>query len=60
MKGSICISWGKYGGFYFHRGYTKRLCLGFISITYMPFEIDEFRVKAEKAGYERAIKNYCM
>ncbi len=40
-KGSICFSWGEYGGFYFHNGYTKRVCLGWIAITFLPIEIDE-------------------
>lgn len=37
---SFCISIGKYGGFYFHKDYTVRLCLGWISFTYFPEEID--------------------
>jgi len=40
MKGSLTLSWGKYGGFYFFRGFSKRLCLGWISLTYFPDEID--------------------
>ena len=39
--GTILLSWGKYGGFYFYSGYTKRLCLGYIAITYFPIEIDD-------------------
>lgn len=45
MKGSFCISWGKYGGFYMFRGYTKRLCLGWIAFTYIPDEIDDLLIK---------------
>lgn len=37
MKGSITISWGKHGGFYYNFGYTWRICLAF---TYFPEEID--------------------
>lgn len=40
MKGSITIGWGKYGGFYFIRGFSTRICLGWISFTYFPDEID--------------------
>ena len=40
-KGSITLSWGEYGGFYFNRGYSTRLCLGWIAITYFPDEIDD-------------------
>lgn len=35
------INWGKWGGFYLFRGYTKRVCLGFVAITYIPDDIDE-------------------
>lgn len=41
MKGSITISWGKYGGFYYNFGYTSRICLGWIYFTYFPEEIDK-------------------
>lgn len=40
MSGSIIISWGKYGGFYVAIDYTKRLCLGWAAITYIPLDID--------------------
>lgn len=41
MRGTICISWGKYGGFYFRSNWATRLCLGWIAITYFPEEIDK-------------------
>lgn len=42
MKGrTISISCGKWGGFYIHRGYTSRICLGFFAITYIPRDLDE-------------------
>lgn len=32
----------KSGGLYWHNGYTKRLCLWFVAITYIPdFEFDK-------------------
>jgi hypothetical protein len=32
----------KSGGFYWHWGYMKRLCLGHLAFTYIPkFELDE-------------------
>lgn len=37
---TIAVSFGKYGGFYFRRGYTTRLCLGWVAITYFPCDID--------------------
>lgn len=39
--GSFIISWGKFGGWYFHRGYTTRLCLGWLALTYFPCEVDD-------------------
>lgn len=33
---SFVIAFGKWGGFYFHRGWTTRLCLGWVSMTYIP------------------------
>jgi len=38
---SLIISIGKYGGFYFFNGYTKRVCLGWIAVTYIPKDIDK-------------------
>lgn len=38
---TLMISFGKYGGFYFHRGYSWRLCLGWMALTFIP-EDDEF------------------
>lgn len=40
-QGTIVINWGKYGGFYFNKGYTIRLCLGWVAITYFPYDLDE-------------------
>jgi len=37
---SIILSFGKWGGFYFHRGYTTRPCLGWFAITLVPEDID--------------------
>lgn len=48
MVGTFCISWGDYGGFYFYRGYTSRLCLGWIAFTYLPLEIDDIVHNPEK------------
>ena len=48
MKGTISLSWGKYGGFYFNSDYTVRLCLGWIAITYLPLEIDDILYNPEK------------
>ena len=40
-QGTFCISWGEYGGFYFYRGFTTRLCIGKLAFTYLPLEIDD-------------------
>jgi hypothetical protein len=43
MKGSIVLSWGKWGGFYYEPGKTiTRLCLGFIAFTYIPYDFDDW------------------
>lgn len=39
---AIIFSVGKYGGFYWFSGFTKRLCLGWFSITFVPGDIDDF------------------
>ncbi len=39
---SLILSFGKWGGIYFVKGYTIRLCLGWIAFTYLPLEIDDF------------------
>ena len=40
MRGSFTISWGRYGGFYFHKGFSTRLCLGWVAFTYFPQDLD--------------------
>jgi len=37
---SIIFSIGKWGGVWLHWGHTKRLCLGWIALTFCPFDID--------------------
>lgn len=37
----ISISIGKWGGIYWYRGFGWRLCMGWIAITYFPFDGDE-------------------
>jgi hypothetical protein len=37
MTGTLALSWGRYGGFYLHRG---RVCLGRVAFTYCPVELD--------------------
>lgn len=46
MTGSLIFSWGSYGGFYYHRGLTRRLCLGWVAFTFLPVEIDELHREA--------------
>ena len=46
--GTISLSWGKYGGFYWRKGYTTRLCLGWIALTYFPEDLDNILSKALK------------
>lgn len=37
---SICVSLGAYGGFYFSRGWSWRLCLGWLAVTVFPCDLD--------------------
>lgn len=37
---TFSVTIGKYGGFYTHLGYTKRICLGWIAFDIYPCEID--------------------
>lgn len=39
-EGSVIVSIGPYGGFYVHRGNTLRICLGWLALTFVPFDID--------------------
>ena len=40
--GTISISWGRWGGFYrFDGSVAKRLCMGWIAITWIAIEIDD-------------------
>lgn len=42
---ALSLSYGLYGGFYIHKGYTKRICLGRIALTYYPTDIDNLLKK---------------
>ena len=37
---TFAISFGKWGGFYLFNGYTKRVCLGWIALTFIPIDLD--------------------
>lgn len=37
---AICI--GKYGGFSIYNGYTKRICLGWVSFVVFPFDLEKY------------------
>lgn len=50
---SISISIGRYGGFYVFSGFTKRICLGWIALTFYPFDIDGLIRNARKDKAER-------
>ena len=38
---TLAISVGRWGGFYVYWGYTKRLCLGWLALTFIPQDFDE-------------------
>ena len=37
---TFILSFGKWGGIYWHRGFGFRLCLGWIAFTFWPADID--------------------
>jgi len=37
---AIALSFGDWGGFYWKSGYAKRVCLGWMAITYIPSDLD--------------------
>jgi hypothetical protein len=41
VKGTLALSWGRWGGFYASGGYGWRVCAGWIAVTYLPIEIDD-------------------
>lgn len=45
MIRTIAISWGRYGGFYLHR---NRVCLGWVAVTWLPWEIDDIKSAAAR------------
>lgn len=38
---TFSITFGKWGGIYFLHDYTTRLCLGWIALTFYPFDMDD-------------------
>ena len=38
---SLIFSIGKFGGFYIYWKFSKRICIGWISITFIPVDIDD-------------------
>ena len=54
--GTLALSWGQWGGFYLHwRGpaITRRLCIGWVALTWIGIEIDDlmeaYACEGEKA-----------
>jgi hypothetical protein len=41
MRFTVAVSAGPWGGFYVHRGFFHRLCLGWVAITVVPVELDD-------------------
>ena len=37
---TLAISIGPWGGFYWHWGYTKRICIGWVALTWLPCDLD--------------------
>jgi hypothetical protein len=37
---TLAISIGSWGGFYLHWGHTKRICIGWVALTWLPCDLD--------------------
>ena len=49
---TLMIGVGSWGGVYFYRGFTTRLCLGWLAITYIPLDDSWIAVTFEYDGKE--------
>lgn len=50
---TIAFSIGKWGGFYRYWGYTKRVCLGWMAVTFIPADLDELLVIPDSHDSEK-------
>jgi hypothetical protein len=50
LEACILISIGEYGGFYIHKGYLLRICLGWVAVSFIQMDGD----KLLKLASERA------
>ena len=41
---TIALAIGRWGGFYIHCDYTFRVCLGWVSLTLIPRDLDELLI----------------
>jgi len=48
---TFTVSFGKWAGFYIFKGYTFRVCLGWVAFTYFPIDIDEI-LPCRKSFYD--------
>lgn len=39
---SIVFSVGRWGGLYYSGGYLKRICLGWVALTFIPEDFDDW------------------
>ena len=39
---TFMLSVGRWGGFYWHRAFGIRLCLGWVALTWLPVDIDDW------------------
>jgi len=57
MIRTVSLSWGRFGGFYLHR---NRVCLGWVALTWLPWEMDDLMTwaaenKLDKAAVQRLV-----
>lgn len=53
---TFMLSFGKYGGFYFHADYSVRLCLGWVALTIIPADIDPILTEWKELRWNKLIK----
>ena len=49
----IMLSVGRWGGVYYVNGWSKRLCLGWLALTFFPTDGDDIIYWASKADIDR-------
>lgn len=54
---TVAVSVGPWGGFYVHRKFFQRVCIGWLAITVVPVELDDL-MDAYAAAVEKRAEAY--